>query len=130
MAAILSQPGDIFVNLPQREYRYGDIDSLLCCIQFPGVDIDKRPRTPLKLFTGPGSGLKQVVSTASPWVHRPWPGHGFWPYILHFLLRAYTQSGTPLGDAKFRKEIETVLSVNTWQPFRGRPKRATTDLEA
>jgi len=37
-------------------------------------------------------------------------------------VRSHTQSGTPLGNSKFQEEIEAVLSMNTGQPFRGRPK--------
>jgi REP-associated tyrosine transposase len=36
-------------------------------------------------------------------------------------IRIYTQSGTPLGDAKFAQEVEAVLAVETGQPMRGRP---------
>ena len=39
------------------------------------------------------------------------------------LLRGHTQSGTPLGNAKFRQEIDAALAVKTGQPFRGRPSR-------
>ncbi|MCB1700639.1 MAG: transposase [Halioglobus sp.] len=39
-------------------------------------------------------------------------------------LRMHTQSGTPLGNAKFRKEVEATLSIKTGYPARGRPKRA------
>ncbi len=37
------------------------------------------------------------------------------------LLRNYTQSGTPLGNAKFREEVEAALGMKTGQPLRGRP---------
>ena len=38
-------------------------------------------------------------------------------------LRVHTQSGTPLGGAKFRKEIESALAQKIGQPKRGRPSR-------
>jgi putative transposase len=37
-------------------------------------------------------------------------------------MRDHTQSGTPLGNSKFREEIETELAMKTGQPFRGRPR--------
>ncbi len=38
-------------------------------------------------------------------------------------VRAATQSGTPLGDSRFRAEIERVLQVKVGQIHRGRPVR-------
>jgi REP-associated tyrosine transposase len=37
-------------------------------------------------------------------------------------VRNHTQSGTPLGNSIFRKEIEAALAIKTGQPMRGRPK--------
>jgi putative transposase len=37
-------------------------------------------------------------------------------------VRNHTQSGTPLGNSKFRKEIEAALAITTGHPMRGRPK--------
>lgn len=37
-------------------------------------------------------------------------------------VRNHTQSGTPLGNSKFREAIEAALTVKTGQPIRGRPK--------
>jgi len=37
-------------------------------------------------------------------------------------LRTHTQSGTPLGNSKFREEIEAVLAMQTGHPSRGRPE--------
>ena len=37
-------------------------------------------------------------------------------------LRTHTQSGTPLGNSKFREKIEAALAMKTGQPFRGRPE--------
>jgi putative transposase len=39
-------------------------------------------------------------------------------------LRAYVQSGTPLGNNRFRNEIEAALSVKVGQASRGRPKES------
>jgi len=38
-------------------------------------------------------------------------------------LRQYTQSGTPLGNAKFTHDIESELAMKVGQAIRGRPKR-------
>ena len=37
-------------------------------------------------------------------------------------VRNHTQSGTPLGNLEFRKEIDEALDIKTGQPLRGRPK--------
>ena len=37
-------------------------------------------------------------------------------------IRNHTQSGTPLGSAQFRNEIETILAINTGYAGRGRPR--------
>jgi len=36
-------------------------------------------------------------------------------------VRNHTQSGTPLGNSKFREEIESALAIKTGQPIRERP---------
>ena len=36
-------------------------------------------------------------------------------------LRIHTQSGTPLGNSKFRAEIEATLALKLGQPLPGRP---------
>ena len=38
-------------------------------------------------------------------------------------IRDYTQSGTPLGSAKFKDQIEATLAMKTGQPRQGRPKK-------
>ncbi len=38
-------------------------------------------------------------------------------------IRLHTQSGTPLGDQRFRQKIEDALSVPTGQVSRGRPEK-------
>ncbi|TGD76213.1 transposase [Mangrovimicrobium sediminis] len=43
------------------------------------------------------------------------------------LIREHTRSGTPMGDDKFRDEIENTLSVRTGQPQRGRPEKPLAD---
>lgn len=45
------------------------------------------------------------------------------------LLRRHTQSGTPLGSARFREDIETVLCVKAGHSRRGRPKRHAVSAE-
>ncbi len=38
-------------------------------------------------------------------------------------IRACLQTGTPLGNDRFRTQIEQTLKVKIGQPRRGRPKR-------
>ena len=39
------------------------------------------------------------------------------------VLREHTESGTPLGNDCFRKQIESMLSIKVGKPRRGRPRR-------
>jgi putative transposase len=43
--------------------------------------------------------------------------------LAHF--RAALRSGTPLGNAKFKQDIEAALSMKVGHAFRGRPRRET-----
>ncbi len=42
-------------------------------------------------------------------------------------IRSHTLSGTPLGNDKFRTQIETALETSTGKVKRGRPKKRVTD---
>lgn len=45
------------------------------------------------------------------------------PEGLLAALREHTESGTPLGNEGFRRQIEAMLSIKVGKPHRGRPRR-------